>query len=38
MTEYKYLIVPITTLLIAQIIKFAIESIQEKKTKMGTFI
>lgn len=35
MEKYKYLIVPVTTLIIAQIIKFTIESIREKKLKWG---
>ena len=35
MEEYKYLIVPIITLIIAQIIKFIIESIVVKELKWG---
>lgn len=35
MEEYKYLIVPIITLIIAQIIKFIIESIVAKELKWG---
>ncbi len=35
MEEYKYLIVPAVTLVIAQIIKFTIESIQDKDLKWG---
>lgn len=35
MTEYKYLIVAFATLFLAQIIKFTIESIQERRLKWG---
>ncbi len=35
--EYKYLIVPFVTLIIAQIIKFIIESIKDKELKWGRF-
>lgn len=35
MSEYQYLIIPIITLVIAQIIKFIIESLAEKKLKWG---
>ncbi len=35
MSEFKFLIVPFVTLIIAQIIKFIIESLFEKKLKWG---
>ncbi len=35
MIEYKYLIVPIITLIVAQIIKFTVESILAKQLKWG---
>ncbi|MDD2181479.1 MAG: divergent PAP2 family protein [Bacilli bacterium] len=35
MEEYKYLIVPLTTLLIAQLIKFIFESINDNELKWG---
>ncbi len=35
MEEYKYLIVPIITLLVAQVLKFTIESIKGKELKWG---
>jgi len=38
MEEYKYLIISFTTLFLAQIIKFTIESIRDKKLKWGRLI
>lgn len=38
MKEYKYLVVPVVTLIVAQILKFTIESIQDKELKWGRLL